>query len=139
MKRVLVLCTGNSCRSQMAEVLINKLGKDYFHAVSAGAKPSGYVHPLSLKIIKDEGIPTEGLRSKSWDEFKSQKFDFVITVCDNAKQTCPIWPGQPNMIHWSIADPGEAPGTEEEKLVHFRATFNDLKQRIGQFLAANGK
>ena len=139
MKRVLVLCTGNSCRSQMAEALINKLGKDYFHTVSAGAKPSGYVHPLSLKIIKDEGIPTEGLRSKSWDEFKSQKFDFVITVCDNANQTCPIWPGQPNMIHWSIADPGEALGTEEEKLVHFRATFNDLKQRIGQFLAANGK
>ena len=139
MKRGLVLCTGNSCRSQMAEALINKLGKGYFCAVSAGAKPSGYFHPLSLKIIKEEGIPTEGLHSKSWDEFKSQKFDFVITVCDNAKQTCPIWPGQPNMIHWSIADPGEAQGTEEEKLVYFRAAFNDLKQRITQFLATNRK
>ena len=139
MKRALVLCTGNSCRSQMAEALINKLGEGHFQAVSAGAKPSGFVHPLSLKIIKEEGLSAEGLRSKSWDEFKSQKFDFVITVCDNAKQACPVWPGRPNLIHWSIADPGEAQGTEEEKLVYFQAAFDELKRRISQFLAANGK
>lgn len=134
MKKVLILCTGNSCRSQMAEALVNRLGQGRFQAVSAGAKPSGYVHPLSLRTIKEAGLPTGGLRSKSWDEFKGQKFDYVITVCDNAKESCPVWPGA-NMIHWSIQDPDDAQGADDEKMVHFRKIFEELKKRIGLLIA----
>src|SRR5580700_7105403 len=105
MKRVLVLCTGNSCRSQLAEVFLNHIGKGEFEAVSAGAKPSGYVHPLALRTLKEANLPIEGLRSKSWEEFNGQPFDILLTVCDNAKEKCPIFPGKAERIHWSIPDP----------------------------------
>jgi arsenate reductase len=118
----------------MAEAIVNDLGKGRYEAVSAGARPSGYVHPLSLKTIEEAGLPIAGLRSKSWDEFKGQRFDLVITVCDNAKESCPVWPGA-TMVHWSIQDPGDAHGSEEERMKHFRKIFEELKQRIGTLLA----
>jgi arsenate reductase len=130
MKRVLFLCTGNSCRSQMAESILNKLGQGDFEAVSAGAKPAGFVHPLAIRVLKEFGCPSEGLRSKSWDEFKDEPFDTVVTVCDNAKESCPVFPGNAERIHWSFEDPVEASGTEEEKLAIFRKVFNEIQQRI---------
>src|SRR5580693_704226 len=95
MKKLLFLCTGNSCRSQMAQVLMNSLGKGRFEAFSAGSKPAGYVLPLAIKTMQDAKLSTEGLRSKSWEEFQGQPFDFVITVCDRAKESCPVFPGHP--------------------------------------------
>ena len=115
MKRILFLCTGNSCRSQMAEVLMNHLGRGRFEAVSAGAKPAGYVHPLAIKTLQEAKLPTEGLRSKSWEEYRGQSFDGVVTVCDRAKESCPVFPGQPVSLHWGFEDPAEATGTEGNK------------------------
>ena len=135
MKRVLFLCTGNSCRSQMAEVLLNHLGKGRYEGVSAGAKPSGYVHTLTIRTLKEAGLSTEGLRSKSWDEFKDRPIDVVITVCDNAKKSCPVWPGRPTYIHWSLENPTEAKGSDEEKMKMFRRIFSEIQQCIKSFLA----
>ena len=129
MKRVLFLCTGNSCRSQMAEVLLNHLGKGRYEAVSAGAKPAGEVHPLTIRTLKEANLPTEGLRSKSRDEFKSLSIDMVITVCESAKESCPIWPG-PTHIHWSLGDPAEAKGSDEEKMRVFRKIFSEIKEHV---------
>jgi len=134
-KRALILCTGNSCRSQMAEVAMNILSRGKVQAVSAGAKPSGYVHPLAIETLRRAQMPVEGLRSKSWDEFKAQTFDYVITVCDRAKEGCPIWPGHPKQIHWSLPDPAEAEGTDEHKRIVFQQIFADITQRIEQFVA----
>ena len=119
MKRILFLCTGNSCRSQMVEVTMNRLGKGRFEAFSAGSKPAGYVHPLAIKTLEDAKLPTEGLRSKFWEEYQGQFFDFVITVCDRAKESCPVWPGQPVMAHWGFEDPAEAVGTEKQKAIRY--------------------
>jgi arsenate reductase len=135
MKRILFLCTGNSCRSQLAEALMNRFGKGRFQAFSAGSKPAGYVHPLAIKTLDDANLPTEGLRSKSWEEYQGQPMDFVITVCDRAKETCPVWPGQPITAHWGFEDPAEATGTEEQKMRVFRRVFTELQTRIGLFLA----
>ena len=134
MKKVLFLCTGNSCRSQMAEAILNKLGQGRYEAVSAGSKPAGYVHPLAISLLKELGHPVEGMRSKSMDEFREQKFDFVITVCDRAKESCPVWPGA-EMIAWSFADPAEAVGSDAEKLVVFRRIFNEIQQRLRLFVS----
>ena len=134
MKKVLFLCTGNSCRSQMAEAILNKLGQGRYEAVSAGSKPAGYVHPLAISLLKELGHPVEGTRSKSMDEFREQKFDFVITVCDRAKESCPVWPGA-EMIAWSFADPAEAVGSDAEKLVVFRRIFNEIQQRLRLFVS----
>lgn len=129
--RVLVLCTGNSCRSVMAEALINYLGKGRFQAVSAGSKPAGYVHPKSIETLKRHGIDAGAPRSKSWDEFTGQSFDLVITVCDQAAaESCPVFLGPTKKLHWSTPDPAKATGTEAEISASFDRAFNMLKAHI---------
>lgn len=135
MKRILFLCTGNSCRSQMAQAIMNRLGKGRFEAFSAGSKPAGYVHPVAIKTLEDAKLSTDGLRSKSWAEYEGQPFDFVITVCDRAKESCPVWPGQPITAHWGFEDPAEATGSEEQKQRVFRKVFTEIQTRINLFLA----
>jgi arsenate reductase (thioredoxin) len=136
---VLFLCTGNSARSIMAEAILNHMGKPVFTAYSAGSHPSGTVRPEALKEITKAGISTEGLRSKSWDEFErtgSPEMDFVFTVCDNAaKETCPLWPGQPMTAHWGVPDPAAVRGDAAEIERAFREAFFILDRRIGLFLA----
>ncbi|MGB4107817.1 MAG: arsenate reductase ArsC [Alphaproteobacteria bacterium] len=129
-KRVLVLCTGNSCRSVIAEALINQLGKGKYEAVSAGSFPAGYVHPKSIETLKRHGIDPGNPRSKSWDEFSTQPFDLVITVCDQAAgESCPLFPGKPKKLHWSTPDPAKATGSEAEVNVAFDKAFNMLKKQ----------
>jgi arsenate reductase len=134
---VLFLCTGNSARSIMAESILNQLGGGQFVAYSAGSFPKGKVHPLALQQLERNRIPTQHLRSKSWNEFASPdapKLDFVFTVCDKAAaETCPAWPGQPMTAHWGIADPAAVTGTEEEKRHAFFTAFRELSQRIRIF------
>lgn len=130
-KHVLVLCTGNSCRSVMAEALINQIGKGQYQAVSAGSFPAGYVHPKSIETLKRHGIDPGNPRSKSWDEFAGQPFDLVITVCDQAAgETCPFFPGSPKKLHWSTLDPAKAAGTDAEIEAAFDSAFVMLKERI---------
>lgn len=135
---VLFLCTGNSARSIMAEGIMNSRGKPRFAAYSAGSNPSGKVRPEALRELRAAGIPTDGFRSKSWDEFAkpdAPKMDFVFTVCDNAaNEVCPIWPGHPATAHWGIPDPTEIKGTDEEIQKTFRDAFLQLDQRITLFL-----
>lgn len=136
MKKVLVLCTGNSCRSVMAEALFNHLGKGRFAAVSAGSDPAGYVHPQSLETLARHGIPFDAPRSKSWDEFSSQVFDYVVTVCDAAAaESCPVFLGKAEKRHWSTPDPAKVQGTEEEITAAFDQAFELLKNRIAEFVA----
>lgn len=131
MKRVLVLCTGNSCRSIMAEVLINVLGAGRYEAVSAGSNPAGYVHTKSIETLKRHGVSVSNPRSKSWDEFAGQHFDLVITVCDAAAaESCPAFFGEHKKLHWSTPDPAKATGTEEEINAAFDEAFFMLKNRI---------
>lgn len=131
MKRVLVLCTGNSCRSIMAEALINSLGAERYEAVSAGSNPAGYVHPKSIDTLKRHGISISSPSSKSWDEFAGEQFDLVITVCDAAAaESCPAFLGRHEKLHWSTPDPAKSTGTEEEINAAFNEAFNLLKQRI---------
>lgn len=135
---VLFLCTGNSARSIMAEALLNFKGRPSFKAYSAGSHPSGTVRPEALKQLETAHIPTNGLRSKSWEEFAkpdAPKLDFVFTVCDNAaKEVCPVWPGQPITAHWGVADPAAATGSDKEIERAFRDAFTTLDRRIGLFL-----
>lgn len=136
MKHVLFLCTGNSCRSIMAEGLLNHIGEGKFKAYSAGSHPSGVVHPTSLATLKAHGMNAEGYRSKSWDELSSQNFDVVITVCDNAAgEVCPVFFGAPLKAHWGVPDPAHAQGTEAEKQAVFNAVFEQLRTRIRAFVA----
>ncbi|MEQ9022729.1 MAG: arsenate reductase ArsC [Pseudomonadales bacterium] len=131
MKNVLVLCTGNSCRSVMAEALINQLGQGRYRAFSAGSQPAGYVHPKSLETLKRHGIDPGEPKSKSWDNFIDQPLDLVITVCDSAaNESCPLFPGNPEKLHWSTPDPAKAEGTEQEVEAAFDQAFNMLKTRI---------
>ena len=136
---VLFLCTGNSARSILAEGILNFKGKPRFTAFSAGSHPAGSVRPEALKKLEAAHIPTEGLRSKSWDEFATQdapKLDFVFTVCDNAaKEVCPIWPGQPMTAHWGVPDPAAVTGTPQEVERAYREAFSILERRIGLFLS----
>jgi arsenate reductase len=136
---VLFLCTGNSARSILAESIMNKLGKGQFRGFSAGSHPNGRVNPLALDLLKSLEFPTEGLRSKSWDEFagpSGTRFDFVITVCDNAAgETCPVWPGMPFTAHWGIPDPAAVEGTEIEKKAAFTQAFKAMDRRIKLFLS----
>ena len=136
---VLFLCTGNSARSIMAEAILNRKGKGAFTAYSAGSHPSGTPRPEALKQIESADMSTDGLRSKSWDEFAAPgapKMDFVFTVCDNAaKEQCPYWPGQPMTAHWGIPDPAAVKGTPEEIARAFRDAFVILDRRIGLFLS----
>jgi arsenate reductase len=136
---VLFLCTGNSARSIMAEALLNQKNKGNFAAYSAGSHPSGSPRPEALAQLQSAGIATEGLRSKSWDEFAAPgapHLDFVFTVCDNAvNEACPYWPGQPMTAHWGIPDPAAVKGTPEEIARAFRDAFVVLDRRIGLFLS----
>jgi arsenate reductase len=136
---VLFLCTGNSARSIMAEAIMNFKGRPQFTAYSAGSRPSGTVRPEALHEVEAARIPTDGLRSKSWDEFAkpdAPKLDFIFTVCDNAaKETCPIWLGHPTTAHWGIPDPAAVVGTKEEVEKAFRDAFFLLECRISLFLA----
>jgi protein-tyrosine-phosphatase len=131
--RVLVVCTGNSARSILAEALLRHLGGDHIEAHSAGTHP-GSVNPLSLRILEEAGISTGGLRSKSINEYLGQRFDYVITVCDDARDACPVFPGVHESMHWGLPDPAKAEGTDEERLAAFRSVLTGLGQRIHQFL-----
>jgi arsenate reductase len=136
---VLFLCTGNSARSIMAEAILNGKGKPLFTAYSAGSHPSGVVRPEAMKRLELARLPTEGLRSKSWEEFASPtapKMNFVFTVCDNAaEEMCPVWPGQPMTAHWGVPDPALAKGTPEELERAFRDAYLILERRISLFLS----
>ncbi len=131
MQKVLVLCTGNSCRSIMAAALINHLAKGRFSAVSAGSLPVGYVHPQSIETLKRHGIAIGEARSKSWDEFENRQFDLLITVCDEAaRESCPVFLGQCEKQHWSTPDPAKVEGTHKEIEKAFDDVFQILKNRI---------
>jgi arsenate reductase len=136
---VLFLCTGNSARSIMAESILRQFGAGRFNAFSAGSHPKGIVNPLALKTLVAYGLPTEGLRSKNWDEFATPdapRLDFAFTLCDDAAgETCPAWPGQPMTAHWGIEDPAAVEGTEIEKERAFATAFRYLRNRITAFIA----
>jgi len=134
-ERVLVLCTGNSCRSVMAEALFNHLGKGEIEAVSAGSFPAGYVHPKSIETLVRHDIDAGQPRSKSWDEFAGQHFDLVVTVCDQAAaETCPAFVGPAKKLHWSTPDPAKVTGTDVEIETAFDEAFNMLKGHIEEYL-----
>lgn len=131
MKKVLFLCTGNSCRSIMAEALLAHHGGERFLSRSAGSFPTGKVHPLSLETLKNRGIATTGFRSKSWDEFTGQPMDIVITVCDAAAgESCPLFPGKPMKAHWGVPDPAKFHGTNEETRAEFSRVCDILERRV---------
>lgn len=136
---VLFLCTGNSARSILAESLLNARGRGRFKAYSAGSHPTGRVNPYALEILTRSKLPTEGLRSKSWEEFAhadAPVMNFVITVCDSAAgEVCPVWPGHPFTAHWGIPDPAAVQGTDEEKRHAFVEAFSILERRISLLLS----
>jgi len=136
---VLFLCTGNSARSILSEALLNRRGQGQFRAFSAGSHPAGRVNPYALELLRRLGYPTDGLRSKSWDEFAAPgapELDFVFTVCDNAAgEVCPMWPGQPITAHWGIPDPAAVEGTDEQKRKAFDEAFLVLDRRISLFMS----
>ena len=130
MKKILVLCTGNSCRSIMAEGLINHFGKEDFQAFSAGSNPAGYVHPMSIKTLERAGIFKSEYKSQSWDEFSDMEFDLVITVCDNAAgEACPVYLTSAPKVHWGVEDPAKFKGSEEEIENEFQRIFAILAKR----------
>lgn len=138
MLKILVLCTGNSCRSVMAEGLLNHHGKGRLEAFSAGSFPTGTVHPMSLATLKRHGMKAQGYRSKSWDEFKDRQLDVIITVCDNAAgEVCPIFPGGPVKAHWGVPDPAHFEGTPAEIEAEFDRIFRMLEARVKALLALN--
>jgi arsenate reductase len=134
---VLILCTGNSARSILGEALVNHWGRGRFVGHSAGSSPKGQVHPIAIELLRQLKLPTDGLRSKSWDEFaapNAPRLDFVFTVCDNAAgESCPYWPGQPMTAHWGVEDPAAVEGTDTEKWLAFRTAFRELENRIKVF------
>ncbi len=136
---VLFLCTGNTARSILAESILRHDGGERFQAFSAGSQPKGQVHPLALKLLRAEGFPTDGLRSKSWEEFASPDaphIDFIFTVCDNAAgEVCPIWPGTPMTAHWGVDDPAAVEGTLVQQEAAFVNAFKQLRRRISVFTA----
>lgn len=135
---VLFLCTGNSARSVLAEAVLNQAGNGRFQAFSAGSMPKGQINPMTLKILQEAGLPTDGLRSKSWDEFAgldAPKMDFVFTVCDSAAgETCPIWPGTPMTAHWGIEDPAAVTGPEFKQRQAFEDALRFMRNRITAFI-----
>jgi arsenate reductase len=133
-KKVLFLCTGNSCRSHMAEAIVNARLGDRWRAFSAGTKPAGYVHPLALRVLKDIGIEHQG-ESKSTEQFKGVEFDLVVTVCDDAAENCPVWLGKGNRVHLGFPDPAKAQGSDEEILKIFRTVRDDMLQKVPALLA----
>ncbi|HLZ74845.1 arsenate reductase ArsC [Phenylobacterium sp.] len=135
---VLFLCTGNSARSILAESLLNRAGEGRFKAYSAGSMPTGKVNPFALRLLESLRYPTDGLRSKSWDEFArdgAPAFDFIITVCDNAAgEVCPIWPGKPMRAHWGVADPAAVTGSDSEIALAFADAYRMLSNRVTLFV-----
>jgi arsenate reductase len=126
--KVLILCTGNSCRSHLAEGFLRAAAGDILDVQSAGSKPAGYVHPLAIKVMKEVGIDISGHHSKHLNEFLGQKVETVITVCGNADQACPIFPGQVNRHHWAFFDPAKAEGSEDEVLKVFQQVRDEIKR-----------
>jgi arsenate reductase len=135
-KRILVLCTGNSARSQMAEGLLRHHSGNAFDVFSAGTKPSG-LRPEAVAVMKEIGIDISGGRSKSVDEFKDQPFDYVITVCDNAAEACPVFPGATRRLHWPFEDPAAVEGSQEQREAAFRKVRDQIRVRIREFEAPN--
>jgi arsenate reductase (thioredoxin) len=132
--RVLFVCTGNSARSIMAEALLRRHGGNRFEVHSAGTDPRG-INPLTLRVLDEAGIDASWARSKSVNEFLGQPFDYVITVCDQARQVCPVFPGVHESLHWGYEDPAEATGTDQERLAVFRRVFIAMGERVQQFTA----
>jgi arsenate reductase len=132
--KFLFLCTGNSARSILGEYLLRHMGGSRFQVYSAGSFPTGKVNPLAVQILKDVyNIDASDARSKSWEEFNDIEFDFVVTVCDNARETCPVWPGQPIVAHWSSPDPAAVEGTDAEKYRAFREVAFQINRRLQLF------
>ena len=132
--KFLFLCTGNSARSILGEYLLRDLAGSRFQVFSAGSFPTGKVNPLAIQVLKDVyNIDASDARSKSWEEFEDVEFDFVVTVCDNARETCPIWPGQPIVAHWSSPDPAAVEGTEAEKYRAFKEVAFQINRRLQLF------
>ena len=129
-KQVLILCTGNSARSQMAEALVNHYLADEWQADSAGTDPAGYVHPLAIEVMSELGIDLSAQTSKSVDQFRDAELDLVVTVCDDAAENCPIWLGHGSRVHMGFADPARATGTREERLVVFRRIRDELRAQL---------
>lgn len=136
MQRVLILCTGNSCRSQMAEALWQQLGNGGWQAASAGSKPAGYVHPLAVQAMQELGVDLSGHVSKSLDRYRDEAFDLVVTVCDNAREACPVFPGARQTLHWPFDDPAHATGSEEQQMAEFRRVRDEIRERIAGYLDA---
>jgi arsenate reductase len=132
---VLILCTGNSCRSHLAEGILQATAGDAIQVASAGSKPAGYVHPMAIAVMKEIGIDISSHRSKHLSEFLDQSVETVITVCGNADQVCPMFPGQVNRYHWGFDDPAHAVGTEEEKLAVFRRVRDEIRRVFGAYAA----
>lgn len=136
--RVLFLCTGNSARSQMAEALLNRMGQGRFHAESAGSQPAPRVNPHAIQALADIGIEWDGRAPRGIGGLEREQWDIVITVCDNAKEACPVFPGRAAFAHWSLTDPAEVRGSKEEKTRAFEEARNLLVQRIEQLLTTAG-
>ena len=135
MLKILYICTHNRCRSILSEAVTNHMSEGLIEARSAGSQPAGQVHPLSLKYLEEAGISTQGLRSQSWDELEEFAPDIVVTVCDSAAgETCPVWFGKSVKVHWGLEDPSKLDGSEEQKAAAFRATIEEIKQRVGALL-----
>lgn len=129
--QTLILCTGNSARSIIGEYLLRTKSKGRFEVRSAGAQPSGRINPLTIRVLQEKyGIDASAARSKSWDDFKDVRFDFVITVCDHAKESCPVWPGQPVLAHWGSPDPAAATGTDNEQYRAFVNVASQIARRV---------
>jgi arsenate reductase (thioredoxin) len=137
-RKVLFLCTGNSCRSQMAEAIVNARLAETWEAYSAGTKPAGYVHPLALRALAEIGIMHNG-RSKHADEYRDVPLDLVVTVCDAAAETCPVWLGQGRRVHLGFPDPAAAAGSEEEMMAVFRAVRDDIARKVPELLQQQGQ
>lgn len=134
-RKVLFLCTGNSARSQMAEAIVNARLADEWEAHSAGTQPAGYVHPLAVRVLSEIGIEHKG-RSKRTDEFRDVPFDLVVTVCDDAAENCPMWPGRGRRVHLGFPDPAKATGSEGQMLAVFRQVRDDIEARVSRLLAS---
>jgi len=135
-RKVLFLCTGNSCRSQMAEAIVNARLSNDWRAFSAGTEPSGYVHPKTLQVLDEIGIKHEG-KSKSADQFREMNFDLVVTVCDDAAENCPLWLGKGKRVHLGFPDPAKAQGRDEEQLAVFRSVRDAIAQKVPDLLGQN--
>ena len=134
--KFLFLCTGNSARSILGEYLLKQLGGSRFQVFSAGLFPTGKVNDFAIRVLQDDyNIDASQVRSKSWEEFKDVHFDFVITVCDNARETCPVWPGQPILAHWSSPDPAAVEGTDSEKYRAFQEVAAQINHRLQRFIS----